>query len=149
MVLLFAGSAMAGEEKEQEKGKDKQPVGQYVDVAPVAIPIIVDGQLINYVFVTLRLNLSSSVNMSQLRDKEPFFRDALVRTAFRQPFVLPTSYTQIDIKALKARMMAEAAKIAGAGAVTSVDVVGEPQPKRITGLPKPKRAPAPTRAPIP
>jgi hypothetical protein len=46
-------------------------------------------------------------------------------------------------------MMEEATRIAGPGAIASVDLVGEPQPKRVTGLPRPKGAAAPERAPIP
>lgn len=143
--LAIATTALAGESK--EKGKDA--AGQYVDVSPVALPIIVDGRLINYVFVSLRLNLAASASAPGIRDKEPFFRDALIHTAYRQPFVVPTNYTQVDVKALKARMMGEAALIVGPGVVTSVEIRGEPQAKRITGLPRPKGAPAAERAPIP
>jgi hypothetical protein len=144
IALALAAPVLAA-----EPNKDKQPVGQYVDISPVALPVIVDGQLINYVFVTLRLNLSPASNAPSLRDREPYFRDALVHTAYRHPFTVPTNYTQIDVKALKARMMAEAARIAGPGAVTSVELVGDPQPKKVTGLPKPRVGPPPPRAPIP
>lgn len=144
-LLTTALPATAGE----EKGKDKQPAGQYVDISPIALPIVVDGRLINYVFVTLRLNLAPSASAPAQRDKEPYFRDAIVHAAYRQPFVVPTSYTQIDVKALKARMMAEAARIAGPGVVISVDLVGDPQPKRVSGLPRPRGLAPVERAPIP
>jgi hypothetical protein len=146
-ILLAAGPALAAE-KTDEKGK--KPETAFVNIAPVALPVIADGQLINFVFVTLKLNLTPSANMVALRDREPFFRDALVRTAYRQPFTVPTSYTTIDVPALKSRMMAEATRIAGPGAIASVELVGEPQPKRVSGLPRPKGlGPAPARAPIP
>ena len=51
------------------------------------MPIVVDGQLVNYVFVYVRLNLTSGANATRLREKEPFFRDALVRAGHRTPFV--------------------------------------------------------------
>jgi len=145
LSVIIALPALAAD----EKGKDKKVDGQYVNISPVALPIIVNGQLINFVFVTVRLNLTPSANVSALRDKEPFFRDALVHTAYRQPFVVPTNYTQIDVAGLKARMMGEAKRIAGPGAIASVEIVGEPQPKRVVGLPRPRSAPAPERAPIP
>jgi len=144
VCLLLSSPAMAAE----NKSKEAVDV-QFVNISPVALPIVVNGQLVNFVFVSLKLNLAPSVSVGSVRDKEPYFRDALVRTAYRQPFVVPTNYTQIDVPALKSRMMAEAARIAGPGVVVSVELVGEPQPKRTMGLPKPKAAPAPVRAPIP
>lgn len=145
LALAAAGSALAGEKKD-----DKKPDSPAVSISPVALPIIVDGQLINFVFVTVKLNLTPSANMAALRDKEPYFRDALVHSAYRQPFTLSTSYVTVDVPALKRRMMAEATRIAGPGAIASVEVVGDPQPKRVSGLPRPKGlGPAPERAPIP
>ena len=145
-AFLIVTPAVAAD---KEKDKGKQPAGQYVDISPVALPIIENGKLINFVFVTLRLNLVPSANAVGLRDREPYFRDALVHTAFRQPFNAPGSYTTVDVAALKSRMLGEAARIAGPGVVKSVELIGEPQPKRISGLPRPKGAPAPQRAPIP
>ena len=63
--------------------------------------------------------------------------------------MVPTNYATIDVPALKSRMIVEAAKIAGPGVVTSVELIGEPQPKRITGLPRPKGAPQENHDPIP
>ncbi len=147
LALAAAGSAFAGEKKDD---KDKKPESPAVSISPVALPVIVDGQLINFVFVTVKLNLTPSANIAALRDKEPFFRDALVHTAYREPFTLSTSYVTVDVPALKRRMMAEATRIAGPGAIASVEVVGDPQPKRVSGLPRPKGlGPAPARAPIP
>jgi hypothetical protein len=141
---LSAAPALAGEPE-----KPKGAAGQYVDVSAVALPIVENGRLINFVFVTLRLDLVSSANAVALRDKEPYFRDALVHTAYRQPFNLAGSYIAVDVRALKARMMVEAARIVGPGVVTGVELVGEPQPKRVTGLPRPPAAAAGPRAPIP
>jgi len=147
LCLILAGPAFAADDKGKDKGKATD--GQYVNIAPVALPIIVNGQLINFVFVTVRLNLSPSASVSALRDKEPYFRDALVHTAYRRPFVVPTNYTLVDIPALKARMMDEASRIAGPGVIASVELIGDPQPKKVTGLPRPRGAPPVEKPPIP
>ncbi len=148
LCLTLVAPAFAADDKGKGKDKDKTD-GQYVNISPVALPIIVNGQLINFVFVTVRLNLSPSASVNALRDKEPYFRDALVHTAYRRPFVVPTNYTLVDIPALKARMMDEASRIAGPGAIASVELIGDPQPKKVTGLPRPRGAPPVEKPPIP
>ncbi len=147
ICLALATPVLAAEAKKD--GKDKKSDGNYVNISPVALPILEGGQIINYVFVTVKLNLKPSANVSALRDREPYFRDALVHTAWRQPFNDPTSYAKIDVGALKSRMMTEATRIAGAGSIASVELVGEPQPKRVSGLPRPRGSAPVERAPIP
>jgi flagellar basal body-associated protein FliL len=118
VLLLSASSAFAEEKKKDE-------VGQNVSISPVSLPVVVDGKLVNYVFVTVRLELSASANASKLREKEPYFRDALVRAGHRTPFTLLSDLTKIDEAKLKAAMMREAAAIAGAGAVRSVTLINQ------------------------
>ncbi len=57
----------------------------------VALPIIVDGQLINYVFCSIRLDLYP--NADGAKAKEEFFRDDLVRLGHRSPFTRKDDYT--------------------------------------------------------
>lgn len=121
-LALLAGAAHAGPPAQ---------VGQYVDLQPVGLPIVVRGQLVNYVFVYVRLNLAADADALRLRDKEPYFRDALVRAAHRTPFTLASDYNRIDQARLVQVMMREAAAIAGAGAVRSVVVTSEAPQHRI------------------
>ena len=106
-------------------------------MSPVALPIVVDGRLVNYIFVTLRLGLSPNADPPTMRAKEPYFRDALVRAAHRQPFVRDDNYTQLDDNRLKATLLREASAIVGPGMVLSVQVIRE-QAQHYEGLPKPK-----------
>jgi hypothetical protein len=136
-VMLLATAAGAAE---KEKKDDKAPVGQYVDLSPVALPIVVDGKLVNYVFASVRINLAATANSVKLREKEPFFRDALVRAAHRTPFTKPDDYSVIDVAKLSAALMRDAAAIAGRGAIKSVVVTSQSPQKRIPGpKPGPKR----------
>ena len=127
-LAALAGAALA----------DTKEAGQYVDLAPVAMPIVVDGRLVNYVFVYVRINLATSADMPKWRDKEPYFRDALVRLGSRTPFTLATDYTRLDEARLKAALFRAALAITGPGAVASVEILPGGGPMRRTGLPKPK-----------
>jgi hypothetical protein len=122
-AVALATPVLAAEEKKNDDN------GLYVDLAQTGLPVIQDGRLVNYVFVHVRLNLAPGSNPVQLRTREPFFRDALVRAAHRTPFVIAGEPNKLDEAALKRTMMVEAAKIAGPRAVASVQVVDQ-APKR-------------------
>ncbi len=103
------------------------------NIAGVGLPIISGGRIRNYVFVTISLTLGGGFTAEQMRAKEPYFRDALVRAAHRTPFVLADDWTQVDAPALCAAMMRIAPSISGAGSIASVQVALQ-APRRRTGV---------------
>ena len=115
------------------------PAADYIDFATVALPIVYERRLINYVFVGVRLNLVNGANAMALRAKEPYFRDALVKAAHRRPFTRLDDFTSIDEASLKTVMAAEATRIAGPRAIASVQITNQ-APKNRVGLPKPPQA---------
>jgi len=127
--------ALAGGAAQAAPGAPVQ-VGQYVEIQPVGLPIVVRGQLLNYVFVYVRLNLAADADVTRLREKEPYFRDALVRTAHRTPFTVPSDYNRIDEAKLTAAMMREATAIGGPGSIHSV-VVTSQSPQHRVAMPRP------------
>jgi hypothetical protein len=131
-LLIVAGHAAASEEAKPVA----KAVGQYVDLSPVGLPIIVGGQLVNYVFVYVRINLASGVNAGRWREKEPYFRDALVRASHRTPFTLADDHQKIDVARLTATLTRDAAAITGPGVVRSV-VVTSQAPRRRVPAPRP------------
>jgi flagellar basal body-associated protein FliL len=127
LALAAAPSAWAAEEKKE----GKQDVGQYVDLQPVGLPIVSNRVLVNYVFVYVRINLTSAANASKLREKEPYFRDALVRLGHRTPFTLPSDLGKIDTVRLTAALKQEVVRIVGPGQVLSVIVTSQAPRRRI------------------
>ncbi len=131
LFLLLATPALAAE------GEAKaDTASQYIDISVVALPVIWKGKLINYVFVGIRLNVAKGFDAIALREKEPYFRDALVRAAHRTPFTDSKTFTKLDETALKRFIAAEAVRLLGPRAIASVDIVTS-QPQRVSGLPKP------------
>jgi len=135
--LFLASLPLAFVAAAARAAETKPPTGQNVDLAPVAMPIIVGGRLINYVFVYIRVDLTPSADAIHLRDKEPFFRDALVRLGHRTPFIVPTDYTKLDEVRLKAAFFPVASAIAGPGMVAGIEILPGGGPMHRTGLPKP------------
>ena len=129
-ALLAATAAQASEPAKKDAG------GQYVDLSPIALPVVVGGKLINYVFVSLRLNLSPTADSVKLRAKEPWYRDAMVRAGHRTPFTNPKNYLVLDEARLKATLLREAGAISGARNFTSAAVLSM-TPKQRSGLPRP------------
>lgn len=135
-TLLILALVVAPHAARASEPAKKTDVGQYVDLQPIALPIVADGRLVNYVFVYVRLNLASSANAQRLREKEPYFRDALVRAGHRTPFNKPNDYQTVDVPTLSASMMRDAAAIAGPGQVRSVAVTSQ-APRAHIRPPKP------------
>lgn len=113
---------------------DTPPAPASLNIAALGLPVIADGRIRNYVFVSLRLHLGGSATVETMRAKEAYLRDALVRTAHRTPFVVPNDWNRINASALSASAMQAAARIAGRGAVTRVEVVSQ-SPRRRIGAP--------------
>jgi len=133
LTAAIALSAVSPAQAAEEKKKDeKGDVGQYVDLQPVGLPIVSNRVLVNYVFVYVRINLTSLANASKLREKEPYFRDALVRLGHRTPFTLPSDLSKIDTVRLTAALKTEVVRIVGPGQVTSVVVTSQAPRRRIS-----------------
>ena len=101
----------------------------------IALPIVAGGTVVNYVFVMIRIDLSSAANSNALRAKEPYFRDALVRAAHRAPFNSNKDYLSVDEAKLKAQVMRDAVAIAGARNIKGVTLISQTA-KRHSGVPK-------------
>jgi len=118
VLALIAAPAVAAD-------KPPEANDQSVKLSTLALPIVVDGRVANYVFVTVKVDLTPSANAVALRDKEPAFRDALVRDAYRTPFVVPGNYNKLDEVRLKSVFIRDAAAIAGPGQVRGIEVLNQ------------------------
>ncbi|CAN5203264.1 hypothetical protein BH10PSE1_BH10PSE1_27910 [soil metagenome] len=127
-VMATASSALASDKKEPTEG------AATVNIAGVGLPVITDGRLRNYVFVTVKLTLGDGATIEQMHAKDPFFRDALVRASHRVPFTVPNNWVRLNENAINAAVMAIADVVCGHGAVVKSEVLMQ-SPRRQTGLP--------------
>jgi len=125
IAATAAGTASASE--------DAPTGGATLNIAGVGLPIIVDGRVRNYVFVTVQLTLGAGQTPDTLRAKEPYYRDALVKAAHVTPFVLANDWTQVDRAAISAMLMRVAPRISGAGSIARAEVALQ-TPRRRTGM---------------
>lgn len=135
-LAAFALSALPANASGPPAAKEEtKEIGQYIDLQPVGLPVVVDRKVVNYIFVYVRINLTSAANTARLREREPYFRDALVRSAHRTPYTDPKDYNRIDSQRLIATMVRESAAITGPGLVKSV-VITSWSPRRKVATPK-------------
>ena len=102
-------------------------------ISGVGLPVIEGGRVRNYVFVSLKLHLGAGKTPQEMRAKEAYFRDALVKAAHRTPFLVPGDWTRLDGAALQRSLLASANQIAGRGAVARVEIISQ-TPRRRTGV---------------
>ncbi len=115
------------------------PEAAWVTMTGVGLPIIVDGRVINHIFVELKLHLKPGHPLEQVRAKDAHMRDALVRAGHARPFVLADNYNRVNERALAAALMQIATRQLGAGIVQRVEVVRQTPRMRVRNPAPPAR----------
>ena len=125
---LNASAALASETKAPEGAVS-------VNLTGVGLPVIMDGRLRNYVFVTVRMTLGNGATIEAVRAKDPHIRNALVRVAHRTPLTVPGNWTRLNENAINAAVMAIAGVVCAPGAIVKSEVLMQ-TPRRLTGMPR-------------
>ena len=127
-MLASASSASASD----KKAEGEAVVAPAMNLPPMGLPVIVDGRIRNYVFITLKLHLGGEATAATMKSRTPFIKDALVRTAHRAPFTMPDDWASLSENKIKAAVMAIAGVVAP-HSVTACEVLTQ-VPRRRTGM---------------
>lgn len=128
LSLLALGLVAVPARASEGEAKKAPP---YVDLDSLAIPVLREGLLVNYVFVKLRVNLTPKGDSLKFRAKAPYLRDAVVKAAHKQSLIDPKDPTRVDEKALNALVAREAGRLAGAGVVASGETLSQASQRRV------------------
>jgi hypothetical protein len=126
MAWLAVGGAGAARAAE-----DSGKAPQTIQLEAVALPVIVKGALLNYVFVSVRLELAPRADGAAVRAKEQFFRDDLVRAGHHTSFVRMDDYNKVDEAKVSAEVMRFAASIVGPGKLKTAVVTKQVSQKMV------------------
>lgn len=133
-TFALAGAAATAAATPAAASSSKTPeAAPALGLPGLGLPVIADGRVRNYVFVSLKLHLGAGKTLEQMRLKEAFFRDALVKAAHRTPFTVPGDWTRVDEGRLSAALIAAANAISGRGSVTRVEILNQ-APRRRAGM---------------
>lgn len=64
-----------------EGGAEEQLSSRSMDAPYLAVPVMRDGVLVNYLFVSIRIEVANGVDLWRTRERAHFLRDALVRAS--------------------------------------------------------------------
>jgi hypothetical protein len=128
---LLAGLSVARAEEHPKAGGSASGHGQggsgdvsrTMDAPYLAVPVVRDGQLVNYLFVSLRIQISPRVDLWRTRERAQFLRDALVRASHANALADPNNNNALN-QALALQIYRQAAiQTLGAGAVAGITIV--------------------------
>jgi hypothetical protein len=122
LLLPFALAVLSpafAAEAPKEVASDRQMI------APnVITPVVRDGKLVNYLFVTVEVDFTDQANAIKLRDRAHFLRDALLKASHRAPLADPAHDDQLNRAAAEAAFRVAANESLGPENIKSVTVTG-------------------------
>jgi len=121
LPLLLALPVCAGAHAEDKK----DVAAPSVQLATVGIPVMQNNRLVNYLFLSIRVNLTLKANEARLRDMEPYFRDTIVRLASKTSFGRADNDELLDEARFKAAVAPAFEQFAGPGTVKSIDILSQ------------------------
>jgi len=126
---LLAGLANASGSPAKEKGKSEEGAeveeqsGRSMDAPYLAVPVVRDGVLVNYLFVSIRIQIAQGVDLWQTREKAHFLRDALVRASHANDLSDPQNNNALNEARAIQVYRAAAIQALGERAVAGVTIV--------------------------
>lgn len=135
LTCLFAGLASASSsshapkkaEAEREKGSGfSGPRIPTISMPALVAPVVVNGELQHYVFLSVSLELTGDEHKSMMLEKVPYLQDAYLREVHRESVAKDNDPKVIDDEGLKGRLMRVTATVVGPNivkAITLRDVV--------------------------
>ena len=129
LTCLFAGLASASSsshapkkpEAEREKGSGfAGPRIPTISMPALVTPVVVNGALEHYVFLSLTLELTGDEHKNMMLEKIPYLQDAYLREVHRASVAKDNDPRVIDEEGLKDRLMRVSATVVGPGIVKAI-----------------------------
>jgi hypothetical protein len=121
--LANASGPAAKSEEKGAAGEGAQASGRSMDAPYLAVPVVRDGQLVNYLFVSIRIQITQSVDLWRTRERAHFLRDALVRASHANDLVDPNDSNALNETRALEVYRAAAIQALGENAVGPITIV--------------------------
>jgi hypothetical protein len=128
---LLAGLSAARAEEHPKAGAPASGHGQNnatdasrsMDAPYLAVPVVRNGRLVNYLFVSLRIQISPRVDLWRTRERAQFLRDALVRASHATDLADPNNNNLLNQQLALQVYRQAAIQTLGAQAVAGIAIV--------------------------
>jgi hypothetical protein len=122
---LLAGLAYASDPPAKAKAEEggNQDSSRSMDAPYLAVPVVRDGQLVNYLFVSIRIEIANGVDLWRTRERAHFLRDALVRASHANDLADPNDNNTLNEARAIEVYRAAAVQALGERAVAGVGIV--------------------------
>ena len=120
---LANASGPAAKSEEKTEGEGALSSGRSMDAPYLAVPVVRNGQLVNYLFVSIRIEIAQGVDLWRTREKAHFLRDALVRASHANDLVDPNDSNALNEARALEVYRAAAIQALGENAVGPITVV--------------------------
>ncbi len=122
---LLAGLANASAPAAKAKTEEREAAvsARSMDAPYLAVPVVRDGQLVNYLFVSIRIEIANGVDLWRTRERAHFLRDALVRVSHTANLGDPEDINALNEARAIEVYRATAAEVLGQNAVAGVSVI--------------------------
>ena len=94
-----------------------------MDAPYLAVPVVRNGLLVNYLFVSARIEIAGGVDLWRTREKAHFLRDALVRASHANDLSDPQDTDALNEARTIEVYRAAAVEVLGAQTVSGVQIV--------------------------
>lgn len=123
---MLAGLAAAAGPQENAKARGEggeELSSRSMDAPYLAVPVLREGRLVNYLFVSIRVEISSAVDLWRTREQAHFLRDALVRASHAHDLSDPNDPNLLNETRAVEVYRAAAVQALGERAVAGVSIV--------------------------
>lgn len=139
--LLLGPLGLSSAQASAGKAEAEADSNRSIEIQSVPAPIFKDGKLLNYIFLSVKLEMAKGQNVLSDRERVHFVRDALVRNLHKTSIGQADKFDEVDENVALQVVRASAAQIFGDKAVAGVLITSaEPlrqRPHRASP-PKPK-----------
>lgn len=123
LLAGLASAAGSAERAEAKGGEGEELSSRSMDAPYLAVPVVREGQLVNYLFVSIRIEISSGVDLWRTREQAHFLRDALVRASHAHDLSDPADINSLNEARALEVYRAAAIQALGERAIAGVSIV--------------------------
>jgi hypothetical protein len=125
LALLCGAPAWAGghgAKKAEAEGAFAGPRIPTILMPTLVAPMIIDGALHHYVFLSVTLELTDDNHKSMMLEKIPYLQDAFVREVHGASIAKNNDAALIDDESLKSRLLRASAVVVGPNVVKTIQL---------------------------